>query len=154
MCSSPTDDTDTATAPPPSQLTARNVGITIAVAIVLFLPALIRRKDLNSDEATMAVVARMMRHGATLYSGTVDRKPPGAFVLFRVLEPVFGTWSITAARWVLLATIIVSAWLLAMEAVRRWPRVSALSVASITIATFSILPAEDSRAVSFEALAT
>src|SRR3954452_7882351 len=154
MCCSRADDPKTALASPPSRLTATNVAISVAVAIVLFLPALIRRKDLNSDEATMAVVARMMRHGATLYSGAVDRKAPGVFVLFRVLETVFGSWSITAARWVLLATIITSAWLLAVEAVRRWPQVSALSVALITIAAFAVLPAEDSRAVTFEALAT
>src|SRR3954471_2736465 len=145
MCSSLTDDPETALAPAPSEVTARNVAITVGVALVLFLPALLRRKDLNSDEATMAVVGRMMRHGATLYSTAVDRKPPGAFVLLRSLEPVFGSWSITAARWVLVATIVVSAWLLAVEAVRRWPAVSALTVALITIAAFAVLPAEDSR---------
>src|SRR3954470_21807175 len=100
MCSYPADTTD---ATPRSPLTVRNVAITVALALTLHLPTLIRRKALNSDEATMAVVARMLRHGETLYSGAGDRKPPAAFMLFRLLEPIFGQWSITAARWVSLA---------------------------------------------------
>ena len=52
---------------------ARDIAITAVVAVVLHLPSLIRKTALNSDEATMATVARMMRHGARLYTGAVDR---------------------------------------------------------------------------------
>src|SRR5262245_34214158 len=149
MSSSSADDPS-----PRTQLTLRAVALTVGVAVLLHLPALVRRKALNSDEATIAVIARMMRHGATLYSDAVDRKPPGAFVLYRLLEPVFGQATLPAARWVALVAMLVAAWVLALEAVRRWPEVSALAVALAVVFAFSVLPAEDSRAVSFEGLAT
>jgi hypothetical protein len=139
---------------PARQLTLRNIAITVAVAIVLHFPALIRKDALNSDEATIATVARMVRHGATLYSSAVDRKPPGAFMLYRVLEPVFGAWTLTAGRWLVLAATVVAMWILAFEARRRWPNVVPLFVAVLGIVAFSVLPAEDSRAVGFELLAT
>ena len=136
------------------RITPLDVAITALVAIFLHLPALVRKAALNSDEATIATVARMMRHGAGLYVGTVDRKPPGAFVLYRVLEPVFGTWTLTAARWIALTAIVATAWVIAIEARRRWPAVSPLGVALLFVVAFALLPAEDSRAVGFEILAT
>ena len=139
---------------PIRQLTWRNIAITAAVAIVLHLPALIRKAALNSDEATIATVARMVRHGATLYSTAVDRKPPGAFMLYRLLEPVFGGWTLVAGRWLVLAATVVAMWILAFEAHRRWPSVVPVFVAVMGVVAFSVLPAEDSRAVGFELLAT
>ena len=110
---------------------SRDVAITAVVAVALHLPAVIRKTALNSDEATMATVARMMSNGARLYSGTVDRKPPGAFLVYRLLEPIFGMWSLTAARWVALAAIVAAAWILALEARRRWTHVVPLAVAPL-----------------------
>ena len=132
---------------------SRDVAITAVVAVALHLPALIRKTALNSDEATMATVARMMSNGARLYSGTVDRKPPGAFLVYRLLEPIFGMWSLTAARWVALAAIVAAAWILALEARRRWTHVVPLAVALLFVVAFAALPAEDSSAVGFELLA-
>ena len=132
---------------------ARDIAITAVVAVVLHLPSLIRKSALNSDEATMATVARMMRHGARLYTGAVDRKPPGAFLVYRLLEPIFGMWSLTAARWFALAAIVAAAWIIALEARRRWPQVVPLAVALLFVVAFAALPAEDSRAVGFELLA-
>lgn len=151
MSSSPSDQASDTHKP---VVTARDVAMTAAVAILLHFPALIRRAALNSDEATIATVARMMRHGARLYSTAVDRKPPGAFVLYRVLEPLFGTWTLAAGRWVALVAIVAAAWVIALEARRRWPDVSPLLVALIFVVAFALLPAEDSRAVGFELLAT
>lgn len=152
MSSSSTELTEPS--PAPHQLTLRNISITIGVAVVLHFPALIRKAALNSDEATIATVARMVRHGATLYTDAVDRKPPGAFTFYRLLEPVFGDWTLTAARWFVLAATVVAMWILAFEARRRWPTVSPLLVAVLGVVAFSLLPAEDSRAVGFELLAT
>lgn len=139
---------------PGARVTTRDIVITAMVAIVVHLPALVRKAALNSDEATIATVARMMRHGAKLYNGAVDRKPPGAFVLYRLLEPFFGTWTLTAGRWVALVAIVAAAWIIAREARRRWPDVKPLAVALLFIVAFAVLPAEDSRAVGFELLAT
>ncbi len=136
------------------QIGPLDVAITALVAVLLHLPALIRKAALNSDEATIATVARMMRNGAGLYVDTVDRKPPGAFVLYWILEPAFGTWTLTAARWVALTTIVTAAWVIAVEARRRWRSVSPLGVALLFVVAFALLPAEDSRAVGFEMLAT
>ena len=138
----------------PRRVVPRDVAVTALVAVVLHLPALMRKNALNSDEATIATVARMMRNGAGLYVGAVDRKPPGAFVLYRYLEPVFGTWTLAAARWVALSAIVGAAWVIAVEARRRWPTVSPLAVAMLFVVSFALLPAEDSRAVGFEMLAT
>src|SRR3954471_6663499 len=93
-------------------LTPRNVAITAVVAFVLNAPALFRKSVLNADEATIAVIARMVRHGATLYTSADDRKPPAAFTLYRVLEPAFGTWTLPAGRWVVLIATVVAMWLL------------------------------------------
>lgn len=153
MSSSPPDEAGPAHVTP-RRVTPRDVVITALAAIALHLPALLRKAALNSDEATIANVARMMRHGAGLYVGTVDRKPPGAFVLYRVIEPVFGAWTLTAARWVALTAIVAAAWIIAIEARRRWPAVSPLGVALLFIVAFALLPAEDSRSVGFEILAT
>ncbi|MEI7617009.1 MAG: glycosyltransferase family 87 protein [Actinomycetota bacterium] len=132
---------------------SRDIAITAVVAVALHLPSLIRKAALNSDEATMATVARMMRHGARLYTGAVDRKPPGAFLVYRLLEPLFGMWSLTAARWVALCAIVVAAWIIALEARRRWTQVLPLAVALLFVVAFAALPAEDSSAVGFELLA-
>ncbi|MCU1399601.1 MAG: hypothetical protein JWN62_2710 [Acidimicrobiales bacterium] len=137
-----------------AQLTPRNIGITVVVALVLHFPALIRKSALNSDEATIATVARMLRHGAQLYTSAVDRKPPGAFTVYRLLEPIFGAWTLTAGRWLALTLTVVAMWILGFEARRRWPTVSPVAVAVLGIVAFSVLPAEDSRAVGFELLAT
>ena len=134
--------------------TAGQVTIVAAVALVLHGPALVRKAALNSDEATIAVIARMMRHGARLYTSAVDRKPPGAFVVYRLLEPLFGSWTLAAGRWVALLFSVIAMWLLGFEANRRWPDVSPFAVALIGVIAFALLPAEDSRAVGFELLAT
>lgn len=134
--------------------TAQDVAITAAVAVVLHFPALIRKAVLNSDEATIGTIARVLRHGGTLYRDAVDRKPPGAFMVYRLLEPVFGDWTLVAGRWLTLALTVTAMWVLAIEARRRWPTVSPLAVAVVGVAAFSLLPAEDSRAVGFELLAT
>lgn len=139
---------------PARQLTRRNVAITVGVAVVAHFPALIRKAALNSDEATIATIARMMRHGQELYTGAVDRKPPGAFTLYRLIEPLFGAWSLTAGRWIALAATVTAMWVLGFEARRRWPGVAPAAVAVLGIVAFSVLPAEDSRAVGFELLAT
>ena len=149
-----TTDPDDAMAPHRSRVTWRAIAVSACAAVLLHLPALFRTAALNSDEATIATVARMMRHGAGLYAGTVDRKPPGAFVLYRLLEPAFGSWTLAAARWFALVAIIAAAWTIALEARRRWPAVSPLAVALLFIVAFALLPAEDSRAVGFELLAT
>ena len=128
--------------------------MTASVALLLHVPALIRKAALNSDEATVATVARVMRHGGRLYTDVVDRKPPGAFVLYRLLEPIFGDYTLMAARWVALVAIVVAGWLIAVEAHRRWPAVSPVAVALLFIVAFSVLPAEDSNAAGFEVLAT
>jgi hypothetical protein len=155
MQSSSTDQPDASpTVRQPGGLSGRNVGISIAVAVLLHFPALVRKAALNSDEATIATVARMMRHGATLYTDAVDRKPPGAFTLYRLIEPVFGAWSLTAGRWLALAATVIAMWILGFEARRRWPGVAPVAVAVLGIVAFSLLPAEDSRAVGFELLAT
>ena len=134
--------------------TTGQVAIVAAVALVLHGPALVRKAALNSDEATIAVIARMMRHGARLYTSAVDRKPPGAFVVYRLLEPLFGSWTLAAGRWVALLCSVIAMWLLGFEANRRWPDVSPFAVALIGVIAFALLPAEDSRAVGFELLAT
>ncbi len=138
----------------PAAIEARAVALTAGIAIALHLPALVRKAALNSDEATIATVARMIRHGAKLYTSAVDRKPPGAFMFYRVLEPIFGDWTLTAARWLVLAATVTACWVLALEARRRWPAVSPLAVAVVGVIAFSVLPAEDSRAVGFELLGT
>ncbi len=135
-------------------VTARAVALTAGIAFVLHLPALVRKAALNSDEATIATVARMIRHGARLYTSAVDRKPPGGFIVYRLLEPIFGAWTLTAARWLVLASTVTACWVLALEARRRWPLVSPLAVAIVGVIAFSALPAEDSRAVGFELLGT
>ncbi len=137
-----------------SQPTVGQITIVAALALVLHGPALVRKAALNSDEATIAVIARMMRHGARLYTSAVDRKPPGAFVVYRVLEPMFGSWTLAAGRWVALLFGVIAMWLLGFEANRRWPDVSPFTVALIGVIAFAVLPAEDSRAVGFELLAT
>ena len=145
---------DTEAVERPATVTARAVALTAGIAFALHLPALVRKAALNSDEATIATVARMIRHGARLYTSAVDRKPPGAFIVYRLLEPIFGDWTLTAARWLVLTATVTACWLLALEARRRWPSVNPLAVAIVGVIAFSALPAEDSRAVGFELLGT
>jgi hypothetical protein len=127
-----------------------HIASTAAIALVLHAPSLVRKRALNADEATIAVVARSMRHGSRLYRDIVDRKPPAAFVLDRLLEPVFGGWTLTAARWVALALTVVAAWVLAGEVHRRRPEVPPVAVAALFVVAFALLPPEDSRAFGFE----
>ena len=63
---------------------------TLAVAFLLHFPSLYEPRWYG-DEGIFAAVAYNVRHGATLYSGAWDNKPPLIFFTYAGIQSAFGT---------------------------------------------------------------
>lgn len=67
--------------------------------------------SLDADETTYAVMADHLLNGAVLYRDILDIKPPGVFVIFAIIQLIFGK-SVLAIRLVSVLFITGSAFLL------------------------------------------
>lgn len=85
---------------------------TLAVAFLLHVPSLYEPRWYG-DEGIFAAVAYNVRHGATLYSGAWDNKPPLIFFTYAALQSAFGTGvfplHLAAAATVLATQVVVLA---------------------------------------------
>ncbi|MFE6891018.1 ArnT family glycosyltransferase [Streptomyces sp. NPDC057694] len=104
----------------------------------------------NPDEGYLAVQARMLAHGGTLYESVVDRKPPLVPWLYEAVFAVFGSQSLTPLKWCAVAAQLVTAVLLASTARRRWGDGAGRTAGVLYLLISVGLNPEDAQAATFE----
>jgi hypothetical protein len=103
----------------------------------------------NPDEGFLAVQARQLAAGGTLYDTVVDRKPPFLPWLYEASFAVFGDDSLLPLKVLAVLALLVTAALLASLARRRWGGRSG-AVAGILFLLISVgMPPEDTQAAAF-----
>lgn len=129
------------------------VGVLAAVAVVSRLPGLVGSLAFNADEATLATGGRSMAHGGRLYVDVIDRKPPLPFALYAVVQRLTGTADLQWVRLVVLALVVATGVVVALEAGRRWGRSAAWVAGVVLVAGSTTLGPNDGPPANFEVIA-
>jgi hypothetical protein len=104
----------------------------------------------NSDETFLATQAQVLNHGGRLYHDAVDRKPPLVPYLYAATFRAFGTNGLWTVRLVAVFAAALTAWLVALEARRRYGERAAW-IAGLLCALGSLLfMPQDGQAANFE----
>ena len=104
----------------------------------------------NSDETYLATQAQVLNHGGSLYHDAVDRKPPIVPYLYAATFRVFGSSGLWTVRLVAIFAAALTAWLVALEARRRYGDRAAW-IAGVLCALGSLLfVPQDGQAANFE----
>jgi hypothetical protein len=104
----------------------------------------------NSDETYLATQAQVLNHGGSLYHDAVDRKPPLVPYLYAATFRVFGSSGLWTVRLVAIFAAALTAWLVALEARRRYGDRAAW-IAGVLCALGSLLfVPQDGQAANFE----
>ncbi|MBQ0986577.1 glycosyltransferase family 39 protein [Streptomyces sp. F63] len=126
----------------------RLVPLLAALVLLARLPSFLRPLW-NPDEGYLAVQARMLAAGGSLYETVVDRKPPLMPWLYQGAFALFGDDSLWPLRVLAVLAQVLTAVLLASLARRRWGD-AAGRTAGVLYALVSIgLNPEDTQAASF-----
>ncbi|MYT73993.1 MULTISPECIES: glycosyltransferase family 39 protein [unclassified Streptomyces] len=104
----------------------------------------------NPDEGYLAVQARLLAQGGTLYETVVDRKPPFVPWLYEAVFALFGSQSLTPVKWCAVAAQLVTAVLLASTARRRWGDGAGRTAGVLYLLISVGLNPEDAQAATFE----
>ncbi|WP_327190873.1 ArnT family glycosyltransferase [Streptomyces xinghaiensis] len=127
---------------------ARLLPLLAGIVLVARLPSFLRPLW-NPDEGYLAVQARMLAAGGSLYETVVDRKPPLMPWLYQGAFALFGDDSLWPLRVLAVFAQLLTAVLLASLARRRWGD-PAGRTAGVLYALVSIgLNPEDTQAASF-----
>jgi len=121
----------------------------VGVALFLHLPGL-TDTVFNPDEAFLATQARVLQAGGHLYRETVDRKPPVVPLIYEATFTTVGSSDLRAVRVVAIAAEALTAFLLALEARRRWGGRSDLWAGLLFLASAAALLPGDAQAANFE----
>ncbi|MFI0235219.1 ArnT family glycosyltransferase [Streptomyces sp. NPDC016845] len=142
--------------PPPYVAGARACGYWRRLAPLLALLAVATRLPSfahplwNPDEGYLAVQARLLAHGGTLYETVVDRKPPLVPWLYEAVFAVTGSGSLTWVRICAIAAHLATALLLASFARRRWGGGAGRTAGVLYLLVSIGLNPEDAQAATFE----
>ena len=98
---------------------ARFFLILLACTFVVRLPAFVV-PVFNSDETFLATQAHVIEQGGQLYEEATDRKPPLVPYIYAGTFAFFGTMALWSVRVVAMLAVAGTAFLLAIEARRRW----------------------------------
>ncbi|MER5438055.1 glycosyltransferase family 39 protein [Streptomyces sp. NPDC002790] len=120
-----------------------------ALACVTRIPSF-TRPLWNPDEGYLAVQARLLAHGGSLYETVVDRKPPLVPWLYEAVFAVFGSDSLTPVRVCAVLAHVVTAVLLASLARRRWGDTPGRTAGVLYLLLSIGLNPEDTQAATFE----
>ncbi|MGD6755058.1 ArnT family glycosyltransferase [Streptomyces sp. BH105] len=126
--------------------------LTLALTLLAFLTHIpsFTRPLWNPDEGYLAVQARMLAHGGTLYETVVDRKPPLVPCLYEAMFALFGSDSLTAVRVCAVLAHVVTAVFLASLARRRWGDTAGRTAGALYLLLSIGLNPEDAQAATFE----
>jgi hypothetical protein len=128
---------------------ARLTPLLVLLSAAVHIPAFCRAVW-NPDEGFVAVQARLLAHGGTLYHTVVDRKPPLLPWLYQGCFALFGEDSLWPLRAAAVVAHVLTAVLLASVARRRWgDRYGAAGGVAYVLLSIGLAP-EDTQAANFE----
>ncbi|MGB2757316.1 MAG: DolP-mannose mannosyltransferase [Acidimicrobiia bacterium] len=129
--------------------TRRFPGLLFSIVAVLHLPGFFL-KIFDNDEAYIATVARVMSRGGTLYVDAVDRKPPGAFLIYQALAAITGSTALWIPRVAGMTAHTMTAILVWRIAARvAGTRAAAVAGVLSALSSAALLPA-DAQSANFE----
>ena len=91
----------------------------VALGIGLRLPSF-QHRLLSDDEAIYAATADAMANGSRLYADVVDHKPPGIYWVYRAGFAAFGDRNTQGAHFLLLLSVLLTAWFLLRTTATAW----------------------------------
>jgi 4-amino-4-deoxy-L-arabinose transferase-like glycosyltransferase len=104
----------------------------------------------NSDETFLATQAHVIRDGGNLYREAADRKPPLVPYVYAAAFEFFGSTALWTVRLVAMLAIALTAWLLAIEARRRWGHRAGLIAGLLCVFAMVAFAPQDGQAANFE----
>ncbi|MEU9331719.1 glycosyltransferase family 39 protein [Streptomyces sp. NPDC048290] len=127
----------------------RLLPLLAALACVTRLPSFLHPLW-SPDEGYLAVQARILAHGGTLYDTVVDRKPPLVPLLYQGAFAVTGSDTLTGVRVLAVVAQLLTAVLLVSLARRRWgDRAGRTAGVLYLLISIGVNP-EDAQAAGFE----
>ncbi len=104
----------------------------------------------NSDETFLATQAEVIRDGGNLYEEAADRKPPLVPYLYAGAFELFGTNDLWSIRVIAMLAAALTAWLLAVEARRRYGRRAGWAAGLLCVFALIAFAPQDGQAANFE----
>ncbi len=104
----------------------------------------------NSDETFLATQAEVIRDGGNLYKEAADRKPPLVPYLYAGTFELLGTNDLWSVRVLAMLAAALTAWLVAVEARRRYGRRAGWAAGLLTVFALVAFAPQDGQAANFE----
>ncbi len=104
----------------------------------------------NSDETFLATQAQVIREGGNLYEEAADRKPPLVPYVYAGAFDLFGTTELWSVRVFAMLAAALTAFLLAIEARRRYGRRAAWAAGLLCVFALVAFAPQDGQAANFE----
>ena len=127
----------------------RIFAVLLLLTVALRLPAFFV-DVFNSDETFLATQAHVIRDGGNLYKEAADRKPPLVPYVYAASFEFFGSTALWTVRLVAMLAIALTAWLLAVEATRRWGRRAGWIAGLLLVFAMVAFAPQDGQAANFE----
>ncbi|MET9365532.1 glycosyltransferase family 39 protein [Streptomyces sp. NPDC006632] len=127
----------------------RLIPVLAALALLTRVPSF-RHPLWNPDEGYLAVQARQLASGGTLYATVVDRKPPLLPWLYEAVFALCGDTSLTPLRLAAAAAQLLTALALAATARSRWGDRAGRTAGVLYLLVSVGLNPEDAQAATFE----
>jgi 4-amino-4-deoxy-L-arabinose transferase-like glycosyltransferase len=128
---------------------ARFFLVHLALTFVLRLPAFVV-PVFNSDETFLATQAHVIEQGGNLYEQAADRKPPLVPYIYAGTFAFFGTTALWSVRIMAMLAVAVTAFLLALEARRRWGERAGWIAGGLFVFAMVAFAPQDGQAANFE----
>ncbi|MFF3981333.1 glycosyltransferase family 39 protein [Streptomyces sp. NPDC001828] len=135
--------------PAPASYWRRLLPVLAVLALLTRLPSF-RHPLWNPDEGYLAVQARLLASGGTLYATVVDRKPPLLPWLYEAAFALCGDGSLGPLRLAAVAAQLLTALALASTARRRWGDRAGRAAGVLYLLVSVGLNPEDAQAATFE----
>ena len=147
--------TRAAPAPPQPVDTRRRSDLARLALVVLVLVGALRLPAFfvdvfNSDETFLATQAEVIRDGGRLYEEAADRKPPLVPYIYAGAFELFGTSDLWSVRVLAMLAAALTAWLVAVEARRRYGRRAAWAAGLLCAFALVAFAPQDGQAANFE----
>src|SRR6516165_3396011 len=127
----------------------RLFAVLLLLTVALRLPGFVV-DVFNSDETFLATQAHVIRDGGNLYREAADRKPPLVPYVYAASFEFFGSTALWTVRLVAMVAIALTAWLLAVEATRRWGRRAGWIAGLLCVLAMVAFAPQDGQAANFE----
>jgi 4-amino-4-deoxy-L-arabinose transferase-like glycosyltransferase len=123
--------------------------VLLLLTVVTRLPAFVV-PVFNSDETFLATQAHVIQQGGQLYQDAIDRKPPVVPYLYAATFGFFDTTGLWSVRIMAMVAVAITAYLLAMEARRRYGRRAGWIAGVLCVGAMVAFAPQDGQAANFE----